>query len=99
MPCNLDEMLHFKSNSSPEGVYLPGYYPYPEHLRVLYNIQTRLKHFFGFCTTLIPVPELLEHTCDRATIRGVWVPHLLPARNVCKYCTPVPQYPEILEIL
>ena len=28
----VDDILHFKSNSSPEGVYLPGYYPYPEFL-------------------------------------------------------------------
>ena len=34
MPCKLDEILilHFKSNSSPDGVILPGYYPYPEIL-------------------------------------------------------------------
>ena len=27
MPCKFDEILHFKSNSSPEAVCLPGYYP------------------------------------------------------------------------
>ena len=34
VPCKLDEILHFKSNSSPERVYLPPegsiIYPYPE---------------------------------------------------------------------
>ena len=55
MPCKLDGILHLKSNST-EGVYLPGYYPYPELLRVLYNIHTRTKNFCEFCTTFIPVP-------------------------------------------
>ena len=40
MPCKLDEILHFESNSSPEGVCLPGYYPY---------------NFCELCTISIPV--------------------------------------------
>ena len=30
MPCKLDGILHFKSNSSPEAVLYLGFYPYPE---------------------------------------------------------------------
>ena len=36
MPCKLDEILHFKSNSSSEGVYYPGI--------------TRTRYFCEFCT-------------------------------------------------
>ena len=56
MPCKLDEILHFRSNSFPEGACLPGYYPHPELLRVLYNIQTRTNNFCEFLTTFITVP-------------------------------------------
>ena len=40
--CKLGEILHFKSNSSPEGVHLPA------------GI-TRTRNFCEFCTTSIPV--------------------------------------------
>ena len=56
MPCKLEGILQFKSNSSSEGVYLPGYYPYPELLWVLCNTHTRTKNSCEFCTTYIPVP-------------------------------------------
>ena len=94
----LEEILHFKSNSSPVGVYLPRYYPYTELLWVLYNIHTRSKNFCVLCTTLIPVPG--------TSVRSVWPCHnnrgmgktfLDLARNFSKFSTSVPQYPELLE--
>ena len=57
MPCKLDGILHFKSNSYPQAVYLPGFllvpgtsvsfvghsYPYPELLQVLYASATNTQ--------------------------------------------------------
>ena len=82
------------------GGYYPGYYPG--------------KNFCKFCSAFIPVPEtsrssvrhsylypkLLEVLCARGhKTRGVGTARFVPARNFCEFCTPVPQYPEVLEIL
>ena len=79
-------ILRFKSNSSPESVYLRGYYPYKELLWVLRDIHTRIWNFCKICT---PVPQYPGYGCSI----------FIPARNFCKFCTPVPQYPELLEVM
>ena len=56
LPSKLDEIFYFESNFSPEGVCLPGYYPYLELLCALYNIQTHTTNFCEFCATFIRVP-------------------------------------------
>ena len=54
---------------------------------IMWNIHTRTRNFCELCT-------------PRAITPGVRVPHLLvPARNFGEFCTPVPQYPELLEVL
>ena len=55
-------------------------YPYPELLEVLYDIHTRTRNFWKFCT---PVPQ----------IPGVRVYHFY---NLCEFCTPVLQHPELM---
>ena len=61
-----------------------GYsYPYPELLEVLYDIHTRTRNLWKFCT---PVPQL----------PGVQVYHFY---NSYECCTPVPQYPELPGVL
>ena len=81
------------------GIY-PGYYP--------------TKNFCKFCRAFAPVPripggsvrhsylcpELLEVLYARVhNTRGTGTACFVPARNVCEFCTPVPQYPELLEVL
>ena len=70
-------------------------------------------HFCEFCTTSIPVqrtslsyvrhsypyPELPYDLYARATIPRVRGQHFIPARIFRKFCTPVPQYPGLLEVL
>ena len=71
------------------GVFTPGItlqgtyarsvghsYPCPELLEVLYDIHTRTRNFWKFCTPVSQIP-------------GVRVHHFY---NLCEFCTPVPQY-------
>ena len=60
MPCKLDGILHYKSNSSPEGVYLPA------------GI-TRTRNFCEFCTTVIPVPGSSVRSARPCQMPGVRV--------------------------
>ena len=77
-----------------------GYYP--------------INNFCKFCGAFIPVPrtsgssvrhsypyaEALEVLYARGHItRGTGTASVVPARNFCEFCTPVPQYPELLEVL
>ena len=55
-------------------------YPYPELRKVLYDIPTRARNFWKFCTSVPQIP-------------GVRVHHFY---SVCEFCTPVPQYPQLL---
>ena len=97
VPCKLDDILRFKSNSSPGGAYLPGYYPCPELLWVLYNIRTRTKNFCEFCTTFIPVPGTSLRSvrpCHNTQGTGTAFSHLpgtsvssvRPRRNTRNFC-------------
>ena len=73
MPCKLDGILHFKSNSFPEAVYLPGFLPVPG---TSVNSARQCYKYPGYGHSIF-----------------------IPARNFCKFCTPVPQYPKLLEVL
>ena len=81
------------------GIYL-GYYP--------------TKNLCKFCRAFIPVPgtsgssvrhsylypEFLEVLYARGhKTRGTGTACFLPARNFCEFCTAVPQYLELLEVL
>ena len=45
-------------------------------------------------------PEILEVLYARGhNTRGTDTACFVPARNFCEFCTPVPQYPELLEVL
>ena len=80
----------------------------------IYPGITRTLNFCEFCTTLIPVqrtsassvrhsypyPELvwvLYAPCHNT--RGTGTTFLVRTRNFCEFCTPVPQYPELLWVL
>ena len=68
------------------GIY-PGYYP-------TYN-------FCKFCRTFIPVPG--TSGCSVTPVPQYpgygRTACFVPARNFCEFCTLVPQYPELLEVL
>ena len=67
------------------GIY-PGYYP--------------ANNFCNFCRTLRPVPGTSESSVRRChKDPGYGYSMFIPARNFWKFCTPVPQYPEVLEVL
>ena len=76
----------------------PGYCIYPGYYPT--NIHTRTRNFWKFCTTFILAPETSECSVRPCyTTPGTGTACFVPARNFCELCTPVPQYPELLEVL
>ena len=84
--------LYFRSvctvHTKPHlGMYLPRYY-YPT------------KNFCNFCRTLIPVPGTYRSSVRRChKDPGYGYRMFIPARNFGNFCTPVPQYPDVLDVL
>ena len=99
-----------RTNHTSWGIY-PGYlqrtsvssvghsYPYPELLEVLYDIHTRNRKFWKFCTPVPQIPGVrvyhFHNICEFiATIPGTSVSSVsLPyrTRNFCKFCKiPIP---------
>ena len=82
MPCKLDEILHFKSNSSLEDVYFPA------------GI-TRTRNFCELCRTFIPVPRTSVSSVrpvPQYPVTGTAC--FVPARNFSEFCItsiPVPE--------
>ena len=63
-------------------------------------MRTRTRKFWKFCTTFMPVPGTFGcsvRPCHNT--RGPATSCFVPARSFCELCTPVPQYPELLEVL
>ena len=60
------------------------------------------EYFCKFCRTFIPVPGIsvcnVLYVCGHTT-PGTGTACFVTARSFCEYCTPVPHYPELLEIL
>ena len=84
MPCKLDGILHFKSNSTPKAVYLPGVYPYPELLLVLYTSATNTR---GTGTVFSYLPETSVSSVRSChNTRGAGTACFVPARNFCGLC-------------
>ena len=85
-------------------LFLLGYYPYPELVRVLYNIHTGTQTFCEFFTTLIPVPETFVSSvrpCNNTRRTGTTSVELpgtsvssarlaYRTRNFCEFCTFIP---------
>ena len=78
------------------------------------GITLQIRIFCKFCRAFIPVPgtsvssvghsypypELLAVLYARGhNTRGTGTACFVPARSFCELCTPVPQYPELLEVL
>ena len=71
--CKLDEIVYFKTSSSPEGVYLPTGITCTRNLCEF--CTTRTKNFCELCTTFIPVPETSVRSVRPCHIPGVRVQH------------------------
>ena len=70
------------------------------HTRGIYRGYYPAKNFCNFCRTLILVPGTFGSSVRRYHKNlGYGYSMLIPARKFWEFCTPVPQYPEVLEVL
>ena len=107
-------MFCFHLTHSPHLTRFPNLPIYPRLCSVGYPGYYTSKNFCKFCRTFIPVPgtygssvrpsypylEFLGVLYARGqNTRGTGTACFVPARNFCELCTPIPQYPELLEVL
>ena len=75
-----------------------GYsYTYPELMKVLYASDTNTR---GRGTAILYLPgTYVSSVCQCHKYPGDGYSFFTPARNFCTLCTPVSQYPELMEVL
>ena len=73
---------------------------YTNHTRVIYPGYCPTKSFCNFCKTLIPVAGTSRSSVRRRQKDpGYGYSMFTLVRNFWNFCTPVPQYPQDLEVL